>query len=397
MTTIPTDSVISDVGREYLRLQMTPDLGPIRLGRLLDYFQTPDAILSASQSELQRIEGIGRQVSRSVFRARENGEAVEVEIEKAANCGARILCLADDDYPKSLKHITDPPTCIYVQGELERQDAVAVAIVGTRRCSHYGTEQAVRFGELLAGAGFTVVSGLARGVDGHAHRGALRAGGRTIAVLGNGLGTIYPPEHAELATSIASSGAVVTELAVDVGPEAKNFPGRNRIVIGLSLGVLVIEAGKRSGALITARLASEYNREVFALPGNIDRGDLTAGTNALIRDGGAKLVTCLDDILDELADVGEVMRPEPAVPETAGSKNATPTTAPTAAAPDRLDRLSQQQKAVHNAIAQGASDGDAICETTDLDAATVGSALTALELASLVQRLPGNRVAIRRR
>jgi DNA processing protein len=402
MTTFPAESVISDVGRKYLQLQMTPDLGPIRLGKLLDYFKTPEAVLSASQAELQRIEGIGQQVSRSIFRAREYAGAVETEVERAVSCGARIICLVDDDYPQSLRHITDPPTCIYVKGDLQPQDAVAVAIVGTRRCSHYGKEQATRFGELLARAGFTVISGLARGVDACAHRGALRAGGRTIAVLGNGLATHYPPEHAELSDSIATCGAVITELAVDVGPEAKNFPGRNRIITGLSLGVLVIEAGKRSGALITARLASEYNREVFALPGNIDRGDLTAGTNALIRDGGAKLVTCLDDILDELGGVGDVMRPEsPSSEEEAARNNKTRASGPntTGGVPrtsDRLNRLSEQQRAVYEAVAGGASDLDAACEMSKLDAGTVGSAVTALELAGLVRRLPGNRVEIRR-
>ncbi len=402
MNTILTDSVISEVGRKYLQLQMTPDLGPIRLGKLLDHFKTPDAILAASQSELQRIEGIGQQVSRSIFRAREYAGAVETEVERAVEVGARILCIADSDYPASLKHITDPPTCIYVKGDLQPQDAVAVAIVGTRRCSHYGKEQATRFGELLANAGFTVVSGLARGIDGCAHRGALRAGGRTIAVLGNGLATHYPPEHAELSGSIATSGALVTELAVDVGPEAKNFPGRNRIITGLSLGVLVIEAGRRSGALITARLASEYNREVFALPGNIDRGDLTAGSNALIRDGGAKLVTSLDDILDELADVGEVMRRgtqpgENSEPNTSTNrpKDGSPN-APRISVSDRLNRLTDPQRAVFKAAAKGATDLDAVCEMSKLDAGTVGSAVTALELAGLVKRLSGNRLEIRR-
>jgi len=400
MAVSPTESVISEVGRKYLQLQMVPDLGPVRLRRLLEHFKTPDAILSASQAALERVEGVGGLVSRSIFRAREFGEAVEVEANRAACCGVRILCLADDDYPASLRHITDPPTCLYVKGELHRQDAVAVAVVGTRRCSHYGKEQATRFGELLARAGFTVVSGLARGVDGHAHRGALRAGGRTMAVLGNGLASVYPPEHAELAGSIAASGAVVSELAMEVGPEAKNFPGRNRIIIGLSLGVLVIEAGRRSGALITARLASEYNREVFALPGNIDR-DNTAGSNALIRDGGAKLVMCLDDVLDELGEVGEVMRGTATTSESARGVEVVPDASRPAGnhpvqASDRLDRLSNIQRATYDVISLGVDDPDTICEQSGLDAAAVGGAITALELAGLIRRHPGNRVTVRR-
>jgi len=354
-------------------------VGPIRARKLVQHFGKVDAIFSASIRELQHVEGIGEKTAEAIHRSRDDG-FVEKEIARAAEFGVRILCQEDADYPQSLLNIPDPPICLYVRGTLTPTDAVAIAIVGTRRCSHYAREQAVRFGELLAGAGFTVVSGLARGVDGDAHRGALRAGGRTLAVLGNGLHTVYPPEHGELAEEIAKSGALVTELEVDVAPDAKNFPPRNRIIAGLSLGTLVVEAGKQSGALITARLSTEYNREVFALPGAIDRPANNAGSNALIRDGGAKLVTCLEDILDELGAVGTTLTPQTETIESATSK---------------LPRMSDIEQTLWNAVAGGVEDLEGICQATKLDASRITATLTTLQLRGLIRQLPGNRFVLR--
>ncbi len=379
MTATPAKTVISDVARGYLRLQRVPDVGPIRAKNLLAHFGSVDAIFSASVVELERVEGVGQKVAEAVFRARQD-DSVQKEIDKAAECGARILCAQDEEYPRLLHHIPDPPICLYVRGRIEPADAVAVAIVGTRRCSHYGREQALRFGEMLAQAGFTVVSGLARGIDGDAHRGALRAGGRTIAVLGCGLGTIYPPEHEELADEIAQRGAVVSELEIDIGPDSKNFPPRNRIIAGMSLGVLVVEAGQASGALITARLATEYNREVFALPGAVDRPAQNAGSNALIRESQAKLVTCLEDILDELGDVGKVLRPSP-VPS--------PQELPP---PTDLDA---SQRRVWDCVANGIEEFEGLCRHTQLDAGFLAATLTRLQLRGLVKQLPGNRFVCR--
>lgn len=374
-----TSKVCSDAARGYLRLARVPDVGPIRARSLLKYFDGVDKIFSASIRELEHVEGIGTKTAESIFRSRDDG-FVEKEIARAAEFGVRIFCQEDTEYPKSLLHIPDPPICLYARGTLTPTDAVAIAIVGTRRCSHYAREQALRFGELLAGAGFTIVSGLARGVDGDAHCGALRAGGRTIAVLGNGLHTVYPPEHGELAEEIVQRGALVTELEVDVTPDAKNFPPRNRIIAGLTLGTLVIEAGKQSGALITARLAAEYNREVFALPGAIDRPQINAGSNALIRDGGAKLVTCLEDILDELGEVGATLQPTVETVESAAAK---------------LPRMSEVEQAIWNVIAHGVEDLEGICRESKLDAGKVTSTLTALQLRGLIRQLPGNRFALR--
>ena len=378
---------ISYLGRHYLRLHLASGVGPIRLRKLIEHFGSIEAVLAASRGELQRVSGVGPKVAEAVFTARDDA-AVEKEIAQAAECGARIICIADEEYPKPLLHTPDPPTCLYVRGKLEAGDSVAMAVVGTRRCSHYAREQALRFGELLAGAGFTVVSGFARGVDGYAHEGALRAGGRTIAVLGNGLSEIYPSEHAELGERVVESGALISELPMDVAPDSKNFPGRNRIIAGLSLGVLVVEAGRGSGALITAEAATDYNREVFAIPGAVDRPEMTAGSNGLIRDGAAKLVTCLDDILDELKDVGELMaRGAPQEDERGvvreGGDGAL------------LRGLTAQQRAVLDAVAGGAGDVDAVCEASGADAASVVTALTSLQIRGLVRQLPGNRFVTR--
>lgn len=398
MSHVPASTVCSDKARLYLRLQMAEQVGPIRLQALRNHFGSVESILRASQAELQRVEGIGPITAKAIFSSRNAHDRVEREIARAADAMVNIICPEDAAYPAALKHIADPPICLYLRGDLQPTDAVAVGIVGTRKCSHYGREQAARFGELLAQAGFTVVSGLARGVDGAAHRGAIRAGGRTIAVLGNGLSTIYPPEHEELAEEITHHGALVSELPVDAAPEAKNFPGRNRVIAGLSLGVLVIEAGKRSGALITARLAVEYNREAFALPGNVDRPDWTAGTNALIRDGTAKLVTCLEDILEELGDVGRIMAEPTRTLQTAEVRASS--TAPADPAKQLFDfgagdAVAAGRKQVLDAIMAGAADPDVICDATGLPAGSVSAAITHLQLSGIVQRLPGNRLQLR--
>ena len=390
MTQATTNLVVSDVGRRYLQLHLTDDIGPVRLRNLVAHFGSIEAALSASIAELERVDQVGRRTAEAIFRSRTQDEHVEREVVRAAELGLQIVCLEDPDYPAILSRIHDPPICLYVRGTLEPNDGVAVAIVGTRRCSHYGREQAIRFGEALGSAGFTVVSGLARGVDTWAHRGALRGGGRTIAVLGNGLASIYPSEHESLADDISARGAVVSELPLDTAPDAKNFPRRNRIIVGLSLGVLVVEAGRRSGALITARLATEYNREVFAVPGQVDRPEVSAGVNGLIRDGQAKLVTSLDEILDELGAVGEAMRNErPASGARQGAASAS--------VPPNLERLAQHERKVLEAVTDGAGEPDGIAEQAGIDPGRVMSTLTALELKGLVRRLPGDRFVRRGR
>ncbi len=362
---------------KHLRLHLADGVGPITFTQMMDYFGSVDRILGAPAAALREIEGVGTKTAEAIARARDSDEAGE-ELALAAEHGVQLLCREDDGYPLGLRHIADPPICLYVKGSLDRADAVSVAVVGSRRASHYGLEQARRFGQLLGQAGLTVVSGLARGIDSAAHRGALDVAGRTVAVLGNGLSAIYPPEHAELAEQIAASGAVVSELPMATAPEAGHFPRRNRIIAGMGLGVVLIEGAKNSGALITARLATEYNREVFALPGRVDLPN-SLGANALIRDGQAKLVVGLEDILDELGEAGEIL---------AGKEVRDATEAPLRPPPPNLSDTERKVLAV---LARDEAIGlDAICELACVDPAQAASALTMLQLKGAVRQLPGS-------
>jgi DNA processing protein len=259
-----------------------------------------------------------------------------------------------------------------------------VAIVGSRRSSLYGQEQAERFAAGLARAGFTIISGLARGIDGCAHAGALKAGGRTIAVLGNGLSRVYPPEHTKRAEEIAARGAVVSELPMASEPAAENFPRRNRIISGLSLGVLVIEAGKRSGSLITAHVAAEQGKEVFALPGRVDT-PFTAGTHRLIQEG-AKLAHSLEDILDEFQGLSE---PAAAAAGVAGDRGGAGE--PSQGRLSLRPNLSPAEEAILGALDSEPLTADQIAAAADLPASAVAAQLTMLELKRLVRSLPGQR------
>jgi len=377
---------VSPAAIQYLRLHLADAIGPVLLGRLIKRFGTVEAILAASVAELMEVEGIGERRARSVFAARDVG-AVEREIEKCTAAGARIICWEDPDYPPQLRHCDDPPICLYVRGTLAPEDAVAIAIVGSRKCSRYGYEQAQRFGALLAGAGFTVVSGLARGVDGYAHEGALSAGGRTIAVLGSGVDVIYPPEHKDLAAKVMAGGAVISEDPLGSAPTADSFPRRNRIIAGMCLGVLVVEASKRSGALITARLAGEYNREVFAVPGRVDT-PTAQGPNELIRTGAAKLVANLEDILDELGAVGKTMGQAPAAGDSGEGRK------PRAGALEAA--LSASERAVLAALDHEERYIDEIVDRSGVPHPQALSCLTMLQLKGAVVALPGNRFGRRR-
>lgn len=368
---------ISDKAKMYLRLQCAKDVGPISARRLIERFGTIEAVFEASTSALEQVEGIGRARAAGI-RAARSDDAPDREIERAAESGVRIICLEDEEYPRLLRHIPDAPLCLYVKGASIGADGPTMAIVGSRRSSRYGLEQAERFGGSLAHAGFTVVSGMARGADGAAHRGALNASGRTVAVLGCGLAHVYPPEHRGLAEAIVQQGALVSALAMDTPPDASHFPPRNRIIVGMSLGVLVIEAGKQSGALISARLATEYDREVFALPGLITN-PYAHGTNALIRESAAKLVTSLDDILDEFGDLGRLIQAD------VGAASSDPEAGVTA--PLVLNDI---ERAVYDSIGADETPLEHIATQTGASPAAVASTLTRLQIKGVIAQRPGN-------
>lgn len=387
--------VISDVGRIYLRWALTDGVGPLTFSRLIVQFGDPAAAMGASAGALRAIPRVGP-AQADVMARGPDPEVLEREIDAAAAHGVRIVSRIDPDYPEGLRNIPDAPIVLYVKGDLRPTDAIAIAIVGSRRCTIYGSEQARRFGELLAGAGVTVVSGLARGIDAFAHHGAVDAGGRSIAVMGAGLTEVYPPENRALAEKLLEHGAWISELPMTSVVRASNFPSRNRIIAGMTLGTLVVEAAARSGALITARLAGEYNREVFAIPGRI-QDPMSIGTNALIRDGGAKLVTCLQDVLDELGDVGRSLRRGEPVGESA--KPASAPESPQDAKGERdvgaAPGLSAAERRVYEVVTYDPLLADAVITASGLPPGEVLAALTALELKGLVKRLPGNLVVRR--
>lgn len=275
-------------------LNLIPQIGSVRLMELLEHFGEPQKIFKSCFRDLRLI--LSQRLAENIVSF--DSKCLENDLALARKLGVNIVTCFDPEYPQMLKEIPGKPIVLYVLGSITAQDNSAIGIVGSRRASFYGLSNAEKFAVELSAHGITIVSGMARGVDTYAHRGALKAKGRTIAVMGSGFNQIYPAENADLSREIASSGAVISEFSMDTKPLPGNFPRRNRLISGLSLGVLITEAAKNSGALITADFALEQGREVFALPGRIDAlGSM--GANALLKQG-AKLVTCCDDILEEL-------------------------------------------------------------------------------------------------
>lgn len=290
---------------DLLRLTLVPGLGPVLISRLLRKFGSAAAALAAPVPLIRTVKGIGDTRADAIDRARaELDRLVESELRAIDQSGVHLIAMGDAGYPTLLLHIDDPPPVLYAKGELRPSDLdrAMLAVVGSRKCSHYGLEQSKRFASMLAQAGVTIVSGGARGIDTAAHKGAIEAGGRTVAVMGCGLARAYPPENEDLFARIADRGCLLSELPFNTPPTAENFPARNRIISGMSHGTLVIEAGHRSGSLITARLAAEdHGREVFAIPGRVDSA-CSAGSLELIKTGGAVMVTEPADILSVLRD-----------------------------------------------------------------------------------------------
>ena len=290
-----------------LRLAHARYVGPVTFRKLVRVFGSAEAALAAPRARLLEVPEISPRTADGVSEARQDAWAEE-ELARCRQRGVKLITLDDPLYPRSLISTYDPPVILYVDGTLLPEDALAVAIVGSRHCSQYGRTQAEKLAAGLAAAGFTVVSGLARGIDSAAHTGAISTErGRTIAVMGNGIGTVYPPENKGLYERIVAGatprGAAISELPLETPPAAQNFPGRNRIIAGMTLGTVVVEGSETSGALITARYAVDMDREVFAVPGSVESPN-SRGPHSLIKKG-AKLVEDVEDILQELREIAE--------------------------------------------------------------------------------------------
>ncbi|MDW8263736.1 MAG: DNA-processing protein DprA [Gemmataceae bacterium] len=353
--------------RDLLALQLVPGVGPRLTQALLERFGSAAAIRRASARQLEEVPHIGPKLSRAIVDALARVD-VDAELDKIARHGIRLLVRDQPGYPQVLSTIHDPPWLLYLRGSYEPDDARAIGMVGSRHGTAYGRRMAERLAGELSRAGFTIVSGLARGIDAAAHRGALHAGGRTLAVLAGGLSRIYPPEHAELAQAIADSGGLLSEASMDQEPMAQMFPARNRLISGLCRAVVIVEAAERSGALITAAHAAEQGREVFAVPGPID-SPLSAGTNELIRQG-AKLVRRVEDILDEVGGVTP-----PSVPRTVV---------------EPAPALDDQEQQIWEFLNDGPRHIDDIVQGLGIGAGEASRTLLMLEMKRRVRRLPGN-------
>ncbi len=361
---------------------MTPGVGPRAAARLLERFGSAEGVFAATRADFETLrlqpEAIESIMARDLF------EVAGDEIERVREMGADILLLDDGVYPQLLREIFDPPITLYVKGAWDACfDQPCVAIVGSRRSSTYGQNTATMLARDLAERGVTIVSGLARGIDAAAHRGALEAAGRTVAVLGTGIDEVYPRDHRKLADEIlASGGAIVSEFPLGTPPAPQNFPYRNRIISGLSLGVLLVEAAENSGSLITARLAMEQNREVFAVPGNITSRN-SFGTNYLIKGAGAKLVQAWQDIAAEMPpDVAARLLP----PEPKKKKEATLV--------DQLslvpENLTETEHTIFKLLsADEPAHIDDLVVTSKLTVPELSGALLGLEMRELVRQLPG--------
>lgn len=347
-------------------LNMLQDVGYIRLKALLGRFKTPEAIFNASSHDLEQVKGIGINIAQKIRAAKDSCD-IDKELSLIERHGIKIITMYGEDYPENLKNIYDPPFLLYIKGELKKEDNLAVAIVGSRRASLYGLRTAERLAGELARCGVTIISGMARGIDTAAHRGAVAAKGRTIAVLGNGLASIYPPENKNLAEDIVRNGALVSEFPMQMPPHKGNFPQRNRVISGLSKGVVVVEASRKSGSLITANFALEEGREVFAVPGCAGSA-ASAGTNNLIKEG-AMLVEDARDILEEF---------NLPLPVAVG------------AASGREQELTDScQKSIYNLLSDEPLDIDNIIDVVSIEPKQVKTTLLNLEMRGIIKQLPG--------
>tara|TARA_R110000868_G_scaffold119469_1_gene316487 strand:+ start:178724 stop:179902 length:1179 start_codon:yes stop_codon:yes gene_type:complete len=379
-TTISRDS------RDLLALTLIPGLGPVRIDLLIRTAGSPGGVFSMSQSQLTRVDGIGQQTASKIITTRADASGMaQKELEAVASAGASIVTIMDDHYPEMLRAIPGAPPVLQYRGTLDPESHKhPIAMVGSRKCTIYGTEQATRFASSLGSAGFTIVSGGARGIDSAAHRGAMDAGGKTLVVLGCGLGHVYPKENAALFDRVADTGgAVISELPFHTPPTSENFPARNRIISGLSLGVLVIEAGRRSGALITARHAVEdHNREVFAVPGRVD-SSASGGSNDLLKTG-AHLVTEPGEVIEILERSAGNLRS--GVSSSARSYTSRSTNQPSPSlAPEPIGDLDPISRQILEALVEPRT-GDQLSEQLGLEPGQVRASATMLEIQGRIRR-----------
>ena len=361
--------------RSWFYLKSVPGVGNLLCKRLIDRFKAPANVFQASDQELLQVNGL---TQRHVAAIKSHKlEGVEAELALAAKKDYRLVTLTDSDYPRLLREIPDPPPFLYVYGRLERHSA-NLAVVGSRNPTGYGLSTTKDLCRSLAAHNLTIVSGMARGIDTAAHEGALAAGGKTIAVLGSGLEKIYPAENRKLFHRIAEKGAVVSEFPLMAGPEAHHFPIRNRIISGMSLGTVVVEATRKSGSLITARLAAEQNREVFAVPGSI-QSFKSAGSHTLIKQG-AKLVEHAQDVIEELV---------PLVPVNQGLENKSGNHTR-----EKIASLSDDEARVYQALDPYPVHVDDLARKISMEPGKLLSMLLKLELNGMVQQSPGKLFSI---
>lgn len=366
--------------KDWIALNMTPGVGPRAAAKLLERFGSAEGVFGALRSELERLRLRPEAVESIALRDRHAEAARELERVREIE-GADVLVLDDGNYPALLREIPDPPITLYVRGAWEScVEAPCVALVGSRRCSTYGQNVALALARDLAARGVTIISGLARGIDAAAHRGALETGGRTVGVLGTGLDEVYPRDHKRLAQEIVEQGgALVSQFPLGTPPVPENFPYRNRIISGLSLGVVVIEASEKSGSLITARLAMEQNREVYAVPGNITSRN-SFGTNYLIKGAGAKLVQTWQDVAAEFPpDIAARILPPALKRGESASQNA-PAPADLSSAESAVFKLLSTDEPLHI---------DALAGTCQMSIAELTGVLLGLEMRDLIRQLPG--------
>ncbi|MFC1621671.1 DNA-processing protein DprA [Candidatus Omnitrophota bacterium] len=364
----------------FLILNMIEDLGSVRTQALLEHFGSPEKIFEAGEKDFERVAGIGSKIASKIWHGIREID-VSGELKLVREHKIKIVTILDKDYPENLKNIYDPPVVLYVKGEIIPEDDLAIAIVGSRQASFYGMKTAERFGFELAARGITVVSGLARGIDVSSHKGALKAKGRTLAILGSGLMNIYPKEHRRIAEEVSENGAVISEYPMLTIPDKGNFPKRNRIINGLSKGVVVVEAAQRSGALITADCALQEGREVFAIPGKVD-SNTSKGANKLIKQG-AKLAETVDDILEELnlSNLSDLVgRSKSDLRGRTGIHNNKEYLPP---------RLDKYESLVYNLLTSEPQHIDELSAVLKLKVNDISSILLNLEMKKLIRQLPG--------